>query len=90
MIEEVARSPDSINIQSYPAIEGDTIKILSPGDKLLISMHGNGGSTYAIDTDTKIDSALMGYRLTEVSSILSFYLRARSKSPPPSIVPGTQ
>lgn len=58
MIEEVARSPDSINIQSYPAIEGDTIKILSPGDKLLISMHGNGGSTYAIDTDTKIDSDL--------------------------------
>ncbi len=58
MIEEVVRRADDINIQSYPALEWDTIKLLNPGDKLLLSMHGNNGSEYIIDTDTKIDSDL--------------------------------
>lgn len=58
MIENVVRLADDINIQSYPVLEGDTIKILNPGDKLLLSMHGNNWSEYRIDSDTKIDSDL--------------------------------
>lgn len=57
-IEDVVRLTDDINIQSHPALEGDTIKILNPGDKLLLSMHGNNGDEYRIDSDTKIDSDL--------------------------------
>lgn len=58
LIEDVVRLTDDINIQSYPTLEGDTIKILNPGDKLLLSMHGNNGDEYRIDSDTKIDSDL--------------------------------
>jgi PKD repeat protein len=58
MIQTIERSATSINIQSYPALESDTITIKSPWDKVLISLYGNTWDEYIIDQDVKIDSDL--------------------------------
>jgi len=59
VIQNFEKSTDGINIQSSPLIEsGSTITLTYPGEKLLISMHGNAGNEYIIDSDTKIDSDL--------------------------------
>jgi hypothetical protein len=57
-IQVQEKSSSGIMIQSYPTMEWDTIKVLSPGDKILLSIHGNRGNEYIIDSDTKIDSDL--------------------------------
>jgi PKD repeat protein len=57
-IQDQEKSASGITLQSYPAIEWNTIKVLSPGDKILLSMHGNSGNEYIIDSDIKIDSDL--------------------------------
>jgi PKD repeat protein len=58
LIQKVEKSQSGINVQSYPAIVWDTITISSPTDKVLLSLHGNNGKEYLIDTDTKVDSDL--------------------------------
>jgi hypothetical protein len=57
--------PESINgtgvlYQSYPRAINDTITVKNPSDIVRISLLGNTGSTFAIDTDTTIDSSLDG------------------------------
>jgi hypothetical protein len=46
--------------QSYPRAIDDTITVKNPGDAILLSMYGNSGDNYAIDTDTLIDTSLDG------------------------------
>ena len=57
--------PESISgtgvvYQSYPRATNDTITVKNPSDIIRISLLGNTGSTFAIDTDTTIDSSLDG------------------------------
>lgn len=49
-----------IYLQSYPVIENDTIHVASRGENVLLSLYGNAGTNYAIDTNTNIDSDTNG------------------------------
>jgi hypothetical protein len=46
--------------QSYPRAIDDVITVKNPTDIVRISLLGNTGSTFAIDTDTTIDTSLDG------------------------------
>lgn len=46
--------------QSFPRSTNDIITVKNPGDTVTISMLGNIGTNYAIDTDTTIDTSLDG------------------------------
>lgn len=50
-----------IYLQSFPTIGKDnTIHVTSRWDKVILSMYGNSGTTYTIDTNIKIDSDTNG------------------------------
>ena len=49
-----------VYLQSSHTLENDTIRIKNRWEKLLISLYGNVGSTYSIDTNIKIDSDTNG------------------------------
>jgi PKD repeat protein len=53
-------SGTGVAYQSYPRAINDTITVKNPSDIVRISLLGNTGSTFAIDTNTTIDSSLDG------------------------------
>jgi hypothetical protein len=57
---ETIASGSGIAYQSYPKAINDTITVKNPGDTVSISLYGNTADSYAIDTDTSIDTLLNG------------------------------
>lgn len=56
----LSSTPGNINFQSSPVAVDGIIHVSGPGEKILLSLVGNTGTRYQIDTDTRIDSNLDG------------------------------